>query len=543
VATVHTLDPKARIDLVDGFPWTDSGNAERLIALHGSDVRYVRSWHKWLGWDGKCWRLDDGAPHRAAKDVARATMRQANRIGDLKRRAEAIKFALKLEAKGTIEAAVSLARHELAISIEHTELDGDPWLLCVRNGTVDLRTGELRAHERADLLTKIAPIDYDAAATCPRFEQFMLEIMGGDAALVTFLQRYLGYCVSGDVREHVLAFWHGGGCNGKSLLAFVVLRVLGDYGGKAAPDLLFKHERTERHPTEVADLHGLRLVVANETTRGRAWDEATVKDVTGGDVLRARRMREDFWSFLPTHKLVVFGNHKPRITTVDDAMRRRLRLVPFVVSFKGREDKTLQKTLLAESPGILRWLVDGCINWQILGLPDVEAIREATAGYFLDEDTLGQFLAAECLFEPNAKVARKELRERYQAWAEERGERPVGAKTLADALRDRGVTARKVKTAAGPRDGWAGVRLASDADRATDQVAGSIDLSTADRASEAGQAVVTSGEVVTRGEQIPVQQDLSVSRVTNRESLTTGHYHTTSNGYPSTWDDFEGGSK
>jgi putative DNA primase/helicase len=517
MATVATLDPKARIDLVDGFPRTDSGNAERLIALHGGELRYVRTWGKWLGWNGKHWALDEGAPHRAAKDVARAVMRQANRIADLKARGEAVKYALKLEAKATIEAAVSLARHELAIAIEHGALDADPWLLCVRNGTVDLRDGVLRAHARDDLVTKMAPIAYDAAATCPRFERFMFEIMAGDAARVTFLQRFLGYCLTGDVREHVLAFWHGGGCNGKSLLAFVVLHVVGDYGGKAAPDLLFKGEHTERHPTELADLHGLRLVVANETTRGRAWDEATVKDVTGGDSLRARRMREDFWQFDPTHKIVVFGNHKPRVKTVDDAMKRRLRLVPFAVSFEGRQDKTLQQTLIAEAPGILRWLVDGCLAWQRDGLPDVDAIREATAGYFRDEDTVGQFFAAECVFAPDAKVARKELRERYQAWAEERGERPISPKTLAEALRDRGVTERKVHTAAGKRDGWAGVRLATDADRAA--------------------ADVASGEVVTTGEQTPVQQNLSVSRVTNRELTPTAHYPTTGLGYPASFDD------
>src|SRR5579872_7285155 len=427
------------VDLVSGFPWTDSGNAERLISFAGKDLRYVRGWHKWLGWGPRCWTLDEGAPHRAAKAMVRALMRQAQRVGDTDRRAAAIKYALKCESKGSIEAMVSLARHELAVAIGHEELDADPWLLCVRNGTIDLKTGTLRAHAREDLITKIAPVDYDPAATCPRFERFMLEIMACDAARVRFLQTFLGYCLTGDVREHVLAFWHGGGCNGKSLLAFVVLHVVGDYGGKAAPDLLFKGERSERHPTELADLHGLRLVVCNETSQGRPWDEATVKDVTGGDPLRARRMREDFWPFNPTHKLVVFGNHKPRIKVVDDAMKRRLRLVPFVVSFEGRQDKTLQQTLLSEGPGILRWLVDGCLAWQRDGLPEVDAIREATASYFRDEDTVGQFFEAECIFNAAAKISRKELRERYTHWSEERDERPVSAKALAEALERRGV--------------------------------------------------------------------------------------------------------
>lgn len=489
-------------DLVGAFPWTDSGNAERLVAFAGRDLKYVRTWAKWLGWNGKCWTLDDGAPHRAAKAMARAFMRQAQKVRDDRREA-AIKYALKLESKAAIEAAISLARHDLAVTITHEELDADPWLLCVRNGTIDLRTGALRAHAREDLITKITPVAYDPAATCPRFEQFMLEIMASDGARVDFLQRFLGYCLTGDVREHVLAFWHGGGCNGKSILAFVVLHVFGDYGGKAAPDLLFKSDRTERHPTEIADLHGLRFVVCNETAQGRAWDEATLKDLTGGDPLRARRMREDFWPFNPTHKIVVFGNSKPRIRVIDDAMKRRLRLVPFVVSFEGRADKGLQQSLLAEGPGILGWLVEGCLAWQRDGLPDVDAIREATANYFRTEDTLGQFFEAECAFEPDARVARKELRERYTRWIEDRDEKPVSPKTLAEALERRGVSSRKIRTEKGPRDGWKGVRLTTESERACSDVAGG-------------------------SEQIPYQRDLSVSRGINPDLPTTGNYTATS---------------
>jgi putative DNA primase/helicase len=506
VATVVPLEGRTP-DLVDAFPRTDSGNAERLISFAGKDLRYVRGWHKWLGWTGKHWQLDEGAPHRAAKAMVRALMKQAQRIGDQERRAAAVKYALKCESKASIEAMVSLARHELAVAIGHEELDADSWLLCCRNGTIDLKTGTLRPHLRDDLITKIAPIDYDPAATCERFERFVLEIMAGDVERVAFLRAFLGYALTGDVREHVLAFWHGGGCNGKSLLAFVVLHVFGDYGGKSAPDLLFRGEHTERHPTELADLHGLRLVVCNETTRGRAWDEATVKDTTGGDVLRARRMREDFWSFPPTHKIVVFGNHKPRIKAIDDAMKRRLRLVPFVVSFEGRQDKNLQQALLAEGPGILRWLVDGCLAWQQDGLPEVEAIREATAGYFRDEDTLGQFIESELVFAPDAKVARKDIRERYETWCDGRGEKALSPKALAEALRDKGVSERKVHTAGGKRDGWAGVRLATDADRDASESPG--------------------GEVVTSSERSPVQPNFSVSRGTNREVITTDHYPTT----------------
>src|SRR5258708_4772299 len=174
-------------------------------------------------------------------------------------------------------------------------------------------------------------------------------------------------------------------------------------------------------------------------------------------------MREDFWEFTPTHKLVVFGNHKPRIRCVDDAMKRRLRLVPFTVSFEGRQDKSLSSTLLSETSGILRWLVEGCVAWQRDGLPEATAVREATGQYFQDEDALGQFLESECVFVPDAKVARREIRDRYVEWSAEAGEPPVNTKALAEALRQRGALERQGRTAAGSRRGSAGVRLASDA--------------------------------------------------------------------------------
>ncbi|MGH7434759.1 MAG: DNA primase family protein, partial [Polyangiaceae bacterium] len=226
--------------------------------------------------------------------------------------------------------------------------------------------------------------------------------------------------------------------------------------------------RTDRHPTEVADLHGKRLVICNETSRSRAWDEATVKDVTGGDRLTARRMREDFWSWDPTHKLVVWGNHKPPIRNVDDGIRRRLRLVPFNVRFEGdARDRDLEPKLLAEAPGILRKLVDGCLTWQRTGLPEAAAVCAATDGYLRDEDTLGQFLETECVFAPDAKATRKAIHDRYVKWSEERCEKPAPAKVLAQALRDHKPSAaeRNVRTQEGPRKGWIGVRLMEDRER------------------------------------------------------------------------------
>ncbi|HEY6459383.1 MAG TPA: phage/plasmid primase, P4 family, partial [Polyangiaceae bacterium] len=276
---------------------------------------------------------------------------------------------------------------------------------------------------------------------------------------------------------------------------------------KAAPDLLFRSEHTDRHPTEVADLHGRRFVVCNETSKGRAWDEATVKDCTGGDRLKARRMREDFWEFDPTHKLVVWGNHKPTIANVDDGMRRRLRLVPFSVSFVGRENRNLLAELLEEAPGILTWLVHGCLAWQRDGLPAPRAVLEATAAYMHDEDTIGQFFERVCRFEVHAKMTRKALRDRYLAWSAERDEKPASGKAFAEAVRRRGVIERSVRTDDGPREGWHGVRLATDAERTEAEMR---------RSAVAGSSGPN-----------PVDRDTRARETLNRESGATGHYGTT----------------
>ena len=509
------------VDLVSAstFPWTDSGNAERVVAFAGADLRYVTKWKKWMFWTGRRWALDDGAPHRAAKAVARAMMRQANRIGDADRRTAAIKYALKCESKASIDAAVGLARHDLALAITHTDLDADPWAFNCRNGTIDLKTGKLREHRREDLITKIAPVDFDPEAKCERFERFVSEIMAGDGDLVLFMHRHLGYGMSGDVRDHVLAFWFGAGGNGKSLLSVVVLAVLGDYGGKTAPDLLFRSEHTDRHPTELADLHGRRLVVCNETRHGRTLDEGTLKDVTGDDPITARRMKEDFWTFSPSHKIVLFGNQRPRIKCLDKGIERRLRLVPFAVSFVGREDKNLKAALLAELPGVLAWLVRGCVAWQAEGLPEARAIIDATAAYIKAEDTLGQFFEDECVLKDKAgaqvadKVTRKQVRDRYLEWSEARGEKPVSGKDLADAIRDRGAVDRKVRADGKSCAGWVGIRLVTDKETAEKEAK-----------DEARGDVATCGEP---NQGCSVQE---IPRGITREPDTTGDHVTTEPG-------------
>ncbi len=315
---------------------TDMRNAERLVELHGNDLRFVGAWSRWIAWDGKCWKLDDtGAAMRAATATSRRLVEEA--LAELAVANQVFAAAPQSEAAATsrkdaervlgwcigsqnerrFAAMLTLARSIFTLSIRHDALDADPQLLNVLNGTLDLRTGNLRPHRRADLITKVAPVVYDAAAECPVWTQFIARAMGGDAELVGYLQRMLGYSLTGLTREHALGFFFGGGANGKSTCLSTIHAILGDYAAPAPRGLLFR-AKGERHPTELASLFGRRFVTCAEIESGQAFDEAFVKDLTGGDVLSARRMREDFWSFAPTHKLFIAGNHKPIVRGDDD---------------------------------------------------------------------------------------------------------------------------------------------------------------------------------------------------------------------------------
>jgi putative DNA primase/helicase len=259
-----------------------------------------------------------------SEDEAKARLARAKRRLD---------WALKSESAPRINAALDLARSGPGIPILPEEMDRDPWLLNCGNGTVELRTGTLREHRREDLLTRLCPTEYHPDATCPSWLRFLESIFQKDRPLITFVQRLLGYCLTGDVSEQILPIFWGGGANGKSTLVNVILQTLGgDYAMKAPQDLLVVH-RGERHPTELADLFRMRLVVTSESSEGARLNEALIKDLTGGEPIRARRMKEDFWQFDPTHKVMLLTNHKPRVVGTDTAVWRRLRLVPFEVTF------------------------------------------------------------------------------------------------------------------------------------------------------------------------------------------------------------------
>jgi putative DNA primase/helicase len=423
------------------FPLTDLGNAERLAVQHGYELRYVPGlgWHAWDGCRFR--RDDDGEVMRRAKFSARSILAEAQHVEDAKRRAEIARWAITSETEPKLRAAVSLARSERVFIAHADELDADPYLLNVENGTIDLRTGELRACEPADLITRSTAVPYDPDAECPRWQRFLDEVFAGSDELVAFMHRLIGYCLTGETREEVLTILHGFGCNGKSTLLAVLKRLLGEHAVTASFDT-FMRARSDRAPrNDLARLHRARLVTAAESGEGGKLDEATVKEITGGDVIAARFLYGEHFEFTPQFKLVLVTNHRPRVDGADDALWRRLRLVPFEQSFEGREDRQLAGTLDAELPGILAWAVQGCLAWQAWGLGQPAAVTQATNEYRQAEDHLGAFLDERCVLD--GEIEPDKLRHAYADYCREIGERPLAPNILGKHLNRRGISRHK----------------------------------------------------------------------------------------------------
>ncbi|MGV0975797.1 MAG: phage/plasmid primase, P4 family [Azonexus sp.] len=429
----------------DGVRLTDLGNARRLVQLHGSDMRYCYAWNAWLVWDGTRWNRDEsGQAQRWAKHTVTRIYTAAGDAEDSDRKGLA-KWAMQSEARDRLSAMVDLARSEAGIAVRPDDLDTDAMLLNVANGTLNLRTQLLQPHRREDLITKLAPVAYDAAATCPLWDAFLWRIMGGRQDMIDFLQRAVGYALTGDVSEQVLFYLYGHGANGKSTFLTTVLAMLGkDFATQAAPELL---TQGDRHPTEIADLRGMRFVASTEVEDGRRMAETLVKQMTGGDVMKARFMRGDFFQFDPTHKLFLAANHKLVISGPGKAIWRRIRLIPFDVTISDDEkDPRLPEKLRAELPGILAWAVRGCAAWVAQGLNTPADVTTATSEYKSEMDVLGRYLEERTVTGTSFVVQAKPLYLDYQDWCKENGERELSQVRFARDLADRGYTKETSKS-------------------------------------------------------------------------------------------------
>lgn len=453
------VDPDDDTPDVGDQPYTDLGNARRLVTAHGNDLRYAPQLGAWLAWDGRRWAEDvTGEAHRRAKAVVDAMVTQLA-VTPSSRRAKLFKHWMRSQSAGRINAMVDLARTEPGIPALVADLDADPWALNTLTGIVDLRTGELRPHDRTAMITKLAPVTYDPDARCPRWEAFVHWAMCGRTDLVNYLQRAIGYSLTGVVTEQVMHFPHGHGANGKSTLLGVLVDMLGDYAVMIDPELLMAADHAQ-HPTGLTALVGRRLAVAQETEQGRRLAESTVKQLTGGDRITARRMRQDFFQFDPTHKLWMAANHRPVVRGTDHAIWRRIRLIPFEASIDtGERDEQLRDRLRDESPGILNWAIAGCLAWQRDGLDPPATVAAATNEYRSEQDHIGRFIEDTCLLGDGWAVSASALRDAYEAWCKENGERPWSARAMAPQLRERGC--ERFKDRHTNRSHWRGITLAA----------------------------------------------------------------------------------
>ena len=414
----------------------DIGNAEHFAKQHGDRLKYVHAWNKWLVWDGCRWKLDDdGTPLQLAKQ----TVRDIFHDGVTRHDQQILQLAVRSANASKLAAMLTLAAPELPVTVE--ALDTNGWLLNCPNGTLDLRTGELKPHERWQNITKLCPTEYQPDATAENWERFLLEVFI-DTDLIAFVQRLLGYCLTGDVSEQKLPIFYGTGANGKSTLLNAFLAVVGtDYSMQAMPDFLME-KRGESHPTEKASLFGKRFVSCTETEASRKLAESTVKMLTGGERIQARRMREDFWEFEPTHKLVLCTNHKPIVTGTDHGIWRRMLLVPFNQRFEGdRIDKNLPAKLQSEAVGILAWLVRGCIEWQRDGLNPPPVVTSATDEYRSQEDIIGRFVAEQCEPAKSSAVRFSVLYSQFESWCEDSGDFCPSKRKVGTWLTDQGYEA------------------------------------------------------------------------------------------------------
>ncbi len=452
-----TEGPRAQMHRIELSPVRSDGDVtsvagtEDALALaftrqYGSDWRYVATWGRWLVWDTRRWRTDDTL---AATDLIRTTCREAAL------RSEAPHVAAKLARASTVKGVERLAWADRRHAAGTEQWDGDPWLLNTPGGVVDLKTGVILRHEREHYMTKITTAT--PQGDCPIWRAFLADVTESNESLQKYLQRVAGYALTGSTQEHALFFLYGTGANGKSVYVNTLASILGDYAANAPIDT-FMESRSDRHPTDMASLRGARFVSAIETEQGRRWAESKIKNLTGGDKVSARFMRQDFFEFFPQFKLFVAGNHKPTIRNVDEAMRRRLHLIPFIKTVPPeKRDKHLSQKLLAERDGILAWCVEGCLAWQRLGrLDPPPEVVEATNQYFEAEDALGRWLEERTSRDSTGKSLTAELFRDWKQWAEAAGEFVGSQKRFSELLLMRGL--EKWRNSSGLR-GFIGIVL------------------------------------------------------------------------------------
>ena len=411
---------------------TEDGLATIFTQRYQNEWKYCRIHGAWLVWDGRRWNQDrQGAVSEAIRSICTVAAHMAEKPS----------LQSKLASAGTIASVERLARKDPGHATLPEDWDNQPWFLNTPGGIVDLQTGSTRPFQRDLHISKITTAK--PLGDAPMWRQFLADVTGGNGELQSYLQRVAGYCLTGSIREHALFFLYGTGANGKSVFLNVLSEAMGDYSTNT-PAETFMDSAFQRHSTELASLAGSRMVMSSETEQGAFWAESRIKAITGGDTITARFLYQNEFRYRPQFKLVIAGNHKPLIRNIDEAVKRRLHLIPFTVTIPTeKRDHNLTEKLLAERDGIMAWAVKGCLEWQRIGLRAPAIVQSATEQYFEDEDGFGSFIAEE--FNPNHVEATPVdiLYRRYVGWANDSGEFVGSKKWFVQQMVKRGFERKK----------------------------------------------------------------------------------------------------
>jgi putative DNA primase/helicase len=436
---------KERNRQLRSFHRTDAGNAQAFELLHGDRFRYDHDRCKWLVWNGRYWERDkDDEADRAALETARARL-EAAASGD----SEEIDWALGSESVSRRQGMLTSAQSIRSLATTSADFDRDPFLLTVGNGTLNLATGKLRQFRPEDLITRSAEVSFRPTARAPRWYKFLTEVFADDRDLVQFVQRAVGYSLTGDTREQCLFILWGGGANGKSTFLETIICLLGSHAATTP----FSTVMIQRNPgsprNDLAALHGARLVKASEAEHKSTFSESTVKEITGGDTITARFLFKEHFSYKPTFKLWLATNHRPEIQGTDDAIWRRIRLIPFTRQFSGaNKDAGLREKLERELPGILSWAVQGCLDWQEHGLKSPRTVEAATLEYRQESDQVGRFLKDRCHLQPAERTPGKTLYDAFVLWCGTHNEKALANNQFSAKLAERGLAKKRSSRAA-----------------------------------------------------------------------------------------------
>jgi putative DNA primase/helicase len=445
----QSIDPEtgevlesASADVLIDANRSDVGNAECLAAVVGDDLRYCHTRTKWLIWDGSRWAIDEtGASRRMMVDTIRARYHAATNIPDATQRAKFSAWCIGAENSGKIESALKIAgtRESFATQIDYW--DNDPLLAAAIGATIDLRTVVHRGVRRDDHLTMRLGATYNPEATCPRWNQFLIEVFKADVEVISFFQRAIGYCLTGDTREQKMFLLYGIGANGKSVVLEILSRLMGDFAGNASFETFDANKRSEAS-NDLAALRGKRFVTVIETEEGRKLAESRVKSVTGQDAITCRFLYGEYFTYRPTFKIVLAMNHLPVIRGTDNGIWRRILLIPFTESFTGaREDKTLKETLNGELDGILQWALEGLRQWWVRGLDPPQSVIKATEGYRADSDQIGRWMEERCMKSTNLFLPSGKGYSDYKKWCEIGGEETVSQNKWSRRMNEMGLDA------------------------------------------------------------------------------------------------------